>query len=171
MEGFEVSHFYTGSILYRIEQLFRPGLGVLPHVCAAKLRVDWLLEVLRKSKCVCLLLVFSTEGALLKCLTIMAPSLKMWSFIIKHRNLARLFFLDFMSIVLGGSVLHKAVVPFQLWVSLVESAKFYEASFYSSSWGIEKTWFLLGVCAREKLINEGVECIVLVAGAVWISAV
>lgn len=76
-----------------------------------------------------------------------------------------------MSVVLGCSVLHKAVVPFQLWISLVESAKFYEASFYSSSWEIEKTWFLLGVRAREKLINEGVECIVLAAGAVWISAV
>lgn len=83
----------------------------------------------------------------------------------------RLFFHDFMmSVVFACSVLLTVVAFFlQLWVLRVESAIFYKASFYSSSWWIEKTWLLLGVYARKKLINEGVKCIAPVAGAIWIS--
>lgn len=51
----------------------------------------------------------------------------------KAQKLSKIILPWLMSIVLGCSVLHIAVVPFQLGVLLVESAKFNEASFYSSS--------------------------------------
>lgn len=55
----------------------------------------------------------------------------------------------------------------QLWVSLVESADFYESNFYSSSWLIEKTdfWYV----PEKKMTHEGVKYIVPVVGAVWIA--